>query len=243
VPIATARLPAPRSGLSMTWMTRRRRLRAALCSARPRCSTIGLRRSRRLWSSPPSTPLARWPSRRLPQARTAPTRHGKRPVDPAAYVPAPSSGILMGGRSPPEFVGKTPSPSYYAATHANSPLMPAYTAGPYTTGAFPSDPIPATAFSVGAFSSAGYATTAMASAALSGSQYPATLPYTSASYPPYPALSLAVDGTITDSHLSATIPSTPMTALPMFSEDGTEHAWSNAAHPNVLVSRKESTAS
>ena len=169
----------------------------------------------------------------MPQQATPAGPYGSAPATdstqstPPPMYQHPAQGIMMGGRSPQEFVGNTPSPSYYAATLANSPMMPAYTAGPYTTGGFSSGPLPATAFSAGTYSSAGYASAGMASAALSGGQYAAPLAYTSA--PPYPALSLA-DNAITDPQLSVAMPNTSMTGLPMFSEDGTEHAWMNATH-------------
>jgi hypothetical protein len=146
----------------------------------------------------------------------------------------PAQSILMGRRSPQEFVGNTPSPSYYAATLANSPMMPAYTAGPYTTAAFTVGPLAATAFSASPYSSSSYAAAGMVSAAPSGSQYAAPLAYSSAAYPPYPALSLAADNAITDPQLSVAMPNTSMSGLPMFGEDGAEHQWTNASHPNVL---------
>jgi hypothetical protein len=144
----------------------------------------------------------------------------------------PAQSLMMAPRSPQEFVGNTPSPTYYGATLANSPMMPAYTAGPYSTGAPFGSGHMATAYSTGAFS-AGYATSGMA-AAISGNQYAAPLAYTPAPYPPYPAHSLAADSAITDPQLSVAIPNTSMTGIPMFTDSGGEHAWTNASHPTVL---------
>jgi hypothetical protein len=148
---------------------------------------------------------------------------------PPSMYTHPSQGFIMGGRSPQEFVGNTPSPSYQGAALANSPLPPAYTAAPYAGGVYASGAPSPAAFSA-PFSSAPYPTSGLAA----GAHYPAPLTYTSVAYAPYPALSIAADGALTDPQLSVGMPSTPMTNLPLFSEDSGDHAWTTTAHSNVL---------
>jgi hypothetical protein len=149
---------------------------------------------------------------------------------PPSMYTHPSQGFIMGGRSPQEFVGNTPSPSYQRATLANSPLLPTYTAAPYAAGVYSTGAPSPTAFSSAPFSSAGYSTSGLAA----GAHYPAPLAYTSVAYPPYPALSIAADGALTNHPLSVAMPNTPMTNLPLFSEDSGDHAWTTTAHSSVL---------
>jgi hypothetical protein len=144
-----------------------------------------------------------------------------------------TQGFMVGGHSPLEYGGNTPSPSYLPATLDNSPMMPAYTTAPYATG-FTSGGVSTPAYSTAPYSSVGYSAGGISTAGLSGGPYASPLSYPSVTYPPHPALSITADGAITDPQLSLAMPSTSMTSMPMFSADEGEHAWTTTAHSNVL---------
>jgi hypothetical protein len=183
-------------------------------------------------------------------------RHGSTPQSAVQYAAMPylaadtqsppqtyaqsSHPYMMGVQSPQGFEASTPSPSYLPATLAGNPLMPGFTSGPFTTGALSSGALTTTALSAPEFSTTGLGTAGLSTAALTtGADYagpPTNLAFSDAPYPaPYPAFSLATDVSLAEPQLSVSMPSSSMTALPLFtSEDNGDHAWTTTAHSSVL---------